>query len=167
MPAATALSQLLGQGSFDLPHPHQRRILVDRDAHGAGLLRERLEHALTDPPDGVADELDVVGRIELPHRLQQPLVADRHQFRQVEAVTLEPLDVGDDEPEVGGDQPLGGFGVALAGPVRQAPFFLGIGDEREFPDVEEILIEGAPCGTPIPRPRRLAGVCHTTSLQLK
>ena len=51
--------------------------------------------------------------IELPDRLEQSLVADGHQLGEVEAVSLEPLHVGDDEPEVGGDQPLRGFGIAL------------------------------------------------------
>ncbi len=81
--------------------------------------------------------------IELLHRLEQPLVADGDQLGEVETVTLIFLDVGDDESEVGGDEPLGGFLVAPLDPTREATLFQRVLDQRQLLDVLEVLIERA------------------------
>jgi hypothetical protein len=82
-------------------------------------------------------------RIELLDRLEQSLVADSDELGEVESVSLVLLDVGDDEPEVGGDQPFRSRFIPGDGSARQTLFFVGVGDHREFLNVEQILVEGA------------------------
>ncbi len=41
-------------------------------------------------------------------RFQEAFVSNRHQLTEIEPMALVLLDVRDDEPEVGGDEPLGG-----------------------------------------------------------
>src|SRR5215213_6087292 len=45
--------QLLSQKALGARHSDQSRILIQGNAHAAGLLCQRLEHRLTDPPNGV------------------------------------------------------------------------------------------------------------------
>src|ERR1041384_4422870 len=82
--------------------------------------------------------------IELAHRLEQALVPDRDQLRQVEPVPLEPLHVGDDEPEVRGHQAVDGDLVAAARAPGQPDFLLLVRDHRELANVEQVLIERVP-----------------------
>ena len=137
-------AHFLGQEALRAGHLDQGRILVERDAHAAGLLGERLEDRLADPPDRVRDELDAVVRVELADRLEQSLVADGHQLGQVEPVPLVLLHVGDHEPEIGSDQALRGLFVAGLCQPRQSLLLRGVGDHRELLDVVEVLVEG-PC----------------------
>src|SRR4029077_13286855 len=88
-------------------------------------------------------ELHALIRIELLDRLEEPLVADRHQLGQVEAVSLVLLYVRDDEAEVGRDEPLGGLFIAALHPARESAFFSGIFNEGELLDVLQVLVEGA------------------------
>ena len=116
-------------------------VLVERDAYTARLLCQRLEYGLAHPPHGVGDELHTLFRIELLHRLEEPLIADGHELREIEAVPLILLHVRDHEPEVGSDQALGGLCITLARTPREAPFLGGIWNQREFLNVLEVLIE--------------------------
>src|SRR5205814_3870004 len=79
--------------------------------------------------------------VERLHRLEQSFVADGDQLREVETVTLVLLDVGDDESEVGCDEPLGGFFIAPLYPPRQAALFGGVFDQGQLLNVLEILVE--------------------------
>ena len=126
----------LGAGEAD-----ELRVLVERDAHGARLLGECLEHGLADPPHGVGDELHALVGIELADGLEQALIADRDELAQIESVALVLLDVGDDESEVGRHEPLGGFFVALLCAAGEAALFFGITDQWELLDVLQVLIE--------------------------
>ena len=126
----------LGAGQTD-----QLRVLIERDANGARLLGERLEHCLTDPPHGVRDELHALVRIELPDRLEQAFVPDGDELAEIESVALILLHVGDDESEVRGDQSFRRFLVALLRPARESALFLGVVDQRELLDVLQVLIE--------------------------
>ena len=136
-------AELLGQEALGAGHADQGGVLVERDPYAAGLLRQGLEHGLPHPPDGVGDELDALVGVELLDRLEQAFVTDGDELGQVEPVALVLLDVGDDEPEVGRDQPFRGGLVAGQGPPGQALLFLGIRDHGELLDVEEVLIESA------------------------
>ncbi|MBF8305971.1 MAG: hypothetical protein HW398_1159 [Acidobacteria bacterium] len=136
-------SQLLGQIRLRPAHPDELGVLVQGNAHAAGLLRERLEHGLAHPPHGVGDEFHALVRIEFLDGLEQALVTDRHQLRQIEAVSLILLHVGDHEPQVRRDEALGGLLVAALHPPGEPPLFGGILDQREFLDVLQVLIEGA------------------------
>ncbi len=93
------------------------------------------------PPHGVRNEFDPLIRVELLDRFQEAFVADRHELAQVETVALVLLHVGDDEPEVRRDQPLGGLLVTFLRPTRQPALFFGVADEGELLDVLEVLIE--------------------------
>src|SRR5215471_14975376 len=95
------------------------------------------------PPDGVGDELHALIGIELLDRLQQPFVADRDQLRQIESVSLVLFHVGDHEPQVGSDQPLGRLLVSALNAPREATFLSGIFYERQLLDVLQVLVECA------------------------
>src|SRR3989454_1099367 len=136
-------AELLREIRLGAAHLDQLRVLIQGDPNAAGLLGQRLEHRLTHPPDGVGDELHPLVRIELLHRLEEPFVADRHQLGEIEPVTLILLDVGDDEPEVGGDEALGGLLVAPLDAPGQPALFRGGLDEREFLDFLQVFVEGA------------------------
>ena len=136
-------AQLLGQKALGPGHPDQGRVLVQRDSHAAGLLGQRLQHRLADPPDGIRDELDPVVGIELLDRLEQPLVADRDELGEIESVTLILLHVGDHESEVGRDQPFGGSFIAGQRTAGQPLLLVRIGDHGQLLNIQEVLIERA------------------------
>ena len=134
-------AELLRQEPRDAGHADQRRILVERDPHRPRLLGQRLEHRLTHPPDGVRNELHAVVGVELAHRLEQSLVPDRDQLGELEPVPLVPLHVGDDEPEVGRHQPLGGRLVTQLGQPGESSLLVDVGDHGKLLDVVQVLIE--------------------------
>src|SRR6185312_980726 len=131
----------LGEDRLGAGETDELRVLVERDSDGAGLFGQGFEDGLANPPDGVGDELDALVRIELSNRFEEALVADRDELAQIETVALVFLDVGDDESEVRGDEPLGGFFIALLGSSGKSTLFLGIVDQRELLDVLQILIK--------------------------
>ena len=92
--------QHLREHRFGARELDELRILIEGDANGAGLLGERLEHCLTNPPDGVRDELHALVGIEFLDGLEEAFVADGNELGEVETVTLVFLDVRDDESEV-------------------------------------------------------------------
>jgi len=67
-------------------------------------------------------------RIEFFHRFEETFIADRDQLREVEAVPLILLDVGNDEAKIGSDEALGSFLVATLYLAREAAFFFGFFD---------------------------------------
>ena len=115
-------AHLLGEEALRARHLDEGGILVERDAHAAGLLGEGLEDRLPHPPDGVGDELHAVVGVELPDRLEQPLVPDGDELGEVEPVALVLLHVGNDEAEIGRDQSLGRLLVARPAPAAPAAF---------------------------------------------
>src|SRR5207247_4548775 len=68
-------------------------------------------------------------------------VPDGDELGEIESVTLIFFDVGDDEPKVRRDEPLGGLFVTLLRAAREPAFFLGFVDEWELLDVLQILVE--------------------------
>jgi hypothetical protein len=133
--------EYLGQDRLGAGETDQLRILVERDAHGARLLGERLQDCLTNPPDRVRDELHALVRIELANGLEQSFVADRDELTQVEPVALVLLHVGDHEPEVRGHQALGGGFVSFLRQPGESSLFGRVGDQRQLLDVVQVLIE--------------------------
>ena len=131
----------MGEHRFGAREANQLRILVERNAHGARLLGKCLEHRLTNPPHGVRDELDALVGIELPDRLQEPLVPDRDKLAQIEAVPLVLLHVGDDESQVRGDEPLRSLDIALLCLSRESPFFFGAFYQWKLLYVLEVLVK--------------------------
>jgi hypothetical protein len=79
--------------------------------------------------------------IELPDRLEQAFVADGDEFGEIEAVALVLLHIGNDEPEVRRDEPLGGGFVALLREPREATLLLDVSDQRELLDVLQVLVK--------------------------
>src|SRR5690606_36331588 len=61
---------------------------VERDADDAALLREGLEDRLPDPPDGVGDELDALGLVELPGGADEAEVALVDEVPERDALVL-------------------------------------------------------------------------------
>ncbi len=116
-------------------------VLVQRNANTSRLLRECLQDGLTNPPDGVRDELDALIGIELLHGLEQTLVADGHELGEVEPMPLVLLHVRDDEAKVGRDQPLGRLLVPVLRQPSQPALFHRVLDEIEFLNVLEVLVK--------------------------
>ena len=131
----------LRQHRLGAREPDELRVLIERDSHRAGLLGERLEDRLAHPPHGVRDELHALVGIELADGLEQSFVADRHELREIEPVSLVLLHVRDDEPEIRRDEPLGGGLVSLLREPGETSFLGRVGDQRELLDVLEVLVE--------------------------
>jgi len=72
---------------------------IQRHAHDARLLGQRLEDRLADPPYGVRDELDAFGLVELVCRADQAEVALMIRSES-ERLILILLGDGHDEPQV-------------------------------------------------------------------
>jgi hypothetical protein len=84
------------------------------DSHDAGLLGQRLQNRLTDPPDGVGDELDALRLVELLRGAHESDVSLVDQVGERDALVLVALGDGDHEAEVRADQSLQGGFVADA-----------------------------------------------------
>ncbi len=87
---------------------------ITRDADEAGLLVERPADGLTDPERGVGGELEATTPVELVDRVLEAEVAFLDEVEEVHALGEGvPAGDGDDESEVGADEPvLGVRGVA-------------------------------------------------------
>jgi hypothetical protein len=115
---------------------------IERDSDDATLLGEGLQDRLTNPPDGVGDELDPLGLVEFvscPNEAEIPFV---DQVRQGHALILVLLGHRDDESEVGSDQLVQSLLIILPDQAGEARFLLSI-DERIDADLLEILIQGS------------------------
>src|SRR6185436_10567782 len=110
--------QDLRQNRLGTSETDELRVLIEGNADRTGLFGKRLEHSLSNPPDGVRNELHALVRIELSDGLEQAFVANGDELAQVESVALLLLHVGDDEAEVRRYQPLSGRFVALLRPSR-------------------------------------------------
>src|SRR2546425_1638213 len=133
--------QLLREVRLGAAHPNELRILVERNANAARLLRQRLQHRLPHPPHCVRNEFDALVGIELLDRFQQTFVADRDELGEIESVALIFFYVGDDETQIGSDETLGGFFIATLHATSEATFFSGIFDEGKFLYVLQVLVE--------------------------
>ena len=88
---------------------------VDRDADGAGLVRNGAGDRLPYPPGGVGRELVAAPIIEFVHRLHQADIAFLNEIQELQAAVGVALGDGNHQPEVGFDQLfLGEVGVLLA-----------------------------------------------------
>ena len=105
-----------------------------------GLLGQRLQDRLADPPDGVGDELDVPALVELVGRPDQAEVALVDQVGERDALVLVLLGDRNDEAEIAADQRVEGFFIALANALREANL-VGLGDERIARDVPQVDVE--------------------------
>jgi len=133
-------TELLQERGRALADAVQRARPVQRDAHDARLLGERLQDRLADPPDGVRDELDALGLVELVGGPDQAEVALVDQVRERYSLVLVFLGHGDDEPEVGAHQLVQRLRVALLDPLGQRHLFLA-GDQRILADLPQVLVE--------------------------
>src|SRR5690606_29156330 len=150
--------QLLQQGGRPLPDAVQRSCAVERHAHDAALLGQRLQDGLPDPPDGVRDELDALRLVELVGGPDQAEVALVDQVAERHALVLVLLGDGYDEAEVGADELIERFFVALADPLGQLDLVLAL-EQRIRADLLEVLIERALFVAPAFTTRRKT---HTT-----
>ena len=79
----------------------QRPHLVQRQAHDARLLGQRLKDRLANPPHGVGDELEAAGFVELLGGLDQSEVALVDQVREAQSLILVLFGHGHHEAQVG------------------------------------------------------------------
>jgi hypothetical protein len=111
----------------------QRPRPIERHPDNAGLLGQRLEDRLADPPHRVADELDAFGLVEFVSRANQTEVAFVDQIGQGHALVLVLLGDAHDEPQVGSHQLVERLGVAELDPLREIDLVLP-GDQRVLTD---------------------------------
>jgi hypothetical protein len=113
---------------------------VERHADDAALLGERLQDRLADPPDGVGDELDPLGLVELVGRADQAEVALVDQVRERDALVLVLLGDRDDEAQVGAHERVERLLVVGADALGEAHLLLAR-DQRIDADVAQVLVE--------------------------
>src|SRR5438094_1040 len=133
-------AELLEQRRRALPDAVQRPGAVERDAHDARLLGERLENRLADPPHRIRDELDPFRLVELVGGANQAEVALVDQIGERDTLILVLLRDRHHEPQVGAHQLVERLGIALLDPLRERHFLL-TGDQRVLADLAEILVE--------------------------
>ena len=126
------------RGGLDLEHG---RDLVARDANDAALLGERIEDALSHPPDGVGNELEAFGVVKPARRLDQAGIGFGHEVLERQPEILVLLGHGDAKPQVGHDELVDGAAVAVEDPGRQLGFAIGV-DHGEFLHLGEVAFEG-------------------------
>ena len=113
-------TQLLRQTGGILLHFLQVVDLTHGGPRRPALLGERLEDRLPDPPHGIGDKLEAARFVEALDRLQQAAVALGDQFREGHAVAGVFLGYGDNEPQVGRHQGVGGGAVPGAGALHES-----------------------------------------------
>jgi hypothetical protein len=118
----------------------QRAGAVERHAHDAALLRQRLEDGLADPPDGVGDELDALGLVELVRGPDQAEVALVDQVGERDALVLVLLGDRHHEAQVAADQLVQRFLVVDADELGE-PDLLFLRDQRIAADLPQVLVE--------------------------
>ena len=127
----------LAEGLVDLI---ERAHLVQGQTHDTALLCQGLEYALTNPPNGVGNELESTGFVELFCSLDEAQVALVDEVGQAETLVLVLLCYGNDETEVCTGEFLQGFLIALADTLCKF-YFLFWTHEFFAADLLEILIQ--------------------------
>ncbi len=114
--------------------------LVQRKAHDARLFGQALQDLLTDPPHGIADELEAAGLIEAFGRLDEAEVAFADEVGQGEALALVLLGHGHNEAQIGLAQFLQSVVVPLLDAYRELHLLL-CGDQLHFSDLGQVFVE--------------------------
>ena len=113
--------ELLQQRVGPLADAVQRAGAVERHAHDARLLGQRLEDRLPDPPHGVGDELDALGLVELVGGADEAEVALVDQVGERDALVLVLLGDRDDEAQVRAHELVERFLLVRRGCAWPAP----------------------------------------------
>jgi hypothetical protein len=128
-----------GAGLADLG---DRADAVERQAHHAALLGERLQDGLADPPHGVRDELEAARLVEALGGLDQTVVALVDQVGEGEALPLILFGDRHHEAQVGPHEAMEGLGVALPDALGEVDLH-GRRQERNLADLLEVLVQHA------------------------
>src|SRR6266508_1854189 len=134
-------AELLRQIRFGAAHADQLRVLIERNADAARLLRQRFQHRLPHPPHRVRNEFDALVGIELLDCLEEPFIADGDELGEIETVALIFFYVGDDETEISSDETLGGFFIAALHATCEAALFSRILYQGKLLYVLQVLVE--------------------------
>jgi hypothetical protein len=118
----------------------QRPNTVQRQAHDAGLLRERLQNRLSDPPNGVGDELESARLVESLRTLDESEVPFVDQISKGQALMLVLLGDADDKTEIGLGQLLECLLIPLLDSTGKVNFFLR-SYKVDLPYLLEVLVE--------------------------
>ncbi len=86
---------------------------VERQAHDAALLGERLKNCLANPPDGIGDKLEATGFIEALRGFDETVVTFVDQVGKRKSLSLVLLSHRNDKTEVGSRQFVQSFLIAL------------------------------------------------------
>ena len=95
----------------------ERRLLV-READRAPLLGEGVRDRLPHPPDGVRDELDAAVGVEAAGGLDEADVPLVDEVEERDVGRVEPLRVGDDEPQVAAHELVDGLACRASSASR-------------------------------------------------
>ena len=117
--------------------------LVQRQTHDTTLLGNGLQDALANPPDGVGNELEATGLVELLGCLDQADVTLVNKVGQRQALMLILLGHTDHEAQVGLNEPLLGslpFGPSTAHGLGQFNLFID-GNQRRTAYFHKVFIQ--------------------------
>src|SRR5256886_8594888 len=90
-------TELLREIGLRAAHANELRVLIQRNANAARLLRQRFELFFFQAEDGIRDEFDALIGIELLDGLEESFVADRDKLGEIEPMALIFFYVLDDE----------------------------------------------------------------------
>src|SRR5665213_486894 len=113
---------------------------IERNANDSGLLRERLEYRLANPPYRVRNEFDTLGLVESPSGAHETQVSLVDKVGKIDALVLIFLGDGNNKTEIGTNKLVHALVVARANPDRQLSFGLSR-DQRISADVAQVLIQ--------------------------
>ena len=120
----------------------ERTNLVERQADDAGLLGERLEDGLADPPHCIGYELESAGLVKLLGGLYQAEIAFVDKVGKAQALVLVLLGDGHHETEVRAGKLFKCGLVALADALGKFDFLLGR-YQLLAANLLEILVQGS------------------------
>src|SRR5450759_2114611 len=122
------------------PDSVERTGTIERHTHRTSIIGECLEDGAPNPPDGVRDELDASGPIELLRGANETEVALIDQVGKRDPLVLELLRDRHDEAKIRADQPLHRVSVSGTGTLREIEL-LGVVEQRVRADVAQIAAE--------------------------
>src|SRR3954452_5458950 len=131
--------ELDGELVADAPDLTGLRGHVGREADGAGGVVEATLDRLTDPQGGVRREAEALAPVELLRRADEPEHALLDEVVQGQAMALVPAGDGDDEAQVGIDEPVLGKEVAALDALGELDLLRGLQQLELVRPLKELL----------------------------
>jgi len=135
-------SKLLIELTLGFPDPVQRSCPIERQTNDAGMLGERLEHRLANPPDCIRNKLVPAFLVKAVRGLNETEVAVVDKIFEGQPLIRVLLRDRDDESEVRFDEPVKRVLVSLFDLARKSLFLFTL-EQGCFVDLVEVNIEAA------------------------